>query len=233
MGVARPDGPALSLGVILLGVPVPSPTGLRLVTSTTGGDRAREGTLWVTGLTRAVVVAGTYMGKEEMGLPMEGGGETSGGGETGGVWATVETTFTGLCGFGRMTGGESLVGTGCTGVAAGAGVGLATVILRVVLALAGVKILEGDSETSRWVGDEYEGVVAGVGTAVDTGACAGWAGGAGLAGGAAAGWAGAAGEEGVGLLPAGFIGGTVIVEVTREGPDTDGTVLTTTAPAAF
>lgn len=87
----RPEGVALPLGVIRLGVPVPSPTGLRLVTNTTGGDRAGEGVFGVTGVTGVtgvgveLVVAGTYMGTEEIGLPITGGGDTRGGGDTGGV----------------------------------------------------------------------------------------------------------------------------------------------------
>lgn len=36
-----------------------------------------------------------------------------------------------------------------------------------------------------------------------------------------------------GLLPAGFIGGTVMVEVNTAGPADDGTVLTMTVPVDF
>lgn len=43
------------------------------------------------------------------------------------------------------------------------------------------------------------------------------------------------GVDGVGtdLLPASFIGGTVMVEVTTAGPADDGTVLTMTVPVDF
>lgn len=85
VGVMRPDGVARPLGVIRLGVPVPSPTGLRLVTNTTGGDRAGEGVFGMTGVTCAVVAAGAYIGNEEIGLPIAGGGDSSGGGDIGGV----------------------------------------------------------------------------------------------------------------------------------------------------
>lgn len=138
--MTRPDGVTLPLGVTLLGVALPSPTGVRLVTNTTGGDRAGEGVLGVTGVTGAVVVAGTYMGTEEMGLPREGGGETNGGGDTGGVFAMGGTTLTGVCGLGRTTGGDGLDVPGRTGADVVVA-GLDIVILRVVLALARVGVL--------------------------------------------------------------------------------------------
>lgn len=50
----------------------------------------------VTGVTGDVVVAGTYMGTEEMGLPRVSGGETNGGGDTGGVCAMGGTTLIGV-----------------------------------------------------------------------------------------------------------------------------------------
>lgn len=140
MGVTRPDGVTLPLGIILLGVAVPSPTGVRLVTNTTGGDREGEGVLGVTGVTGAVVVAGTYMGTEEIGLPIWDVGETNGGGETGGVFAMGGTTLIGVCGLGRITGGEGLDGVGRMG-ADGLVAGLDIVILRVVLALARLGML--------------------------------------------------------------------------------------------
>lgn len=143
MGVARPDGVALPLGVILLGVALPSPTGVRLVTNTTGGDKAGEGVLGVTGVTGAVVVAGTYMGTEEMGLPRVDGGETNGGGDTGAVCDMGGTTLIGVCGLGRTTGGEGLDGTGRVEMDAVVAV-LDIVILRVVLALARVGVLGAD-----------------------------------------------------------------------------------------
>lgn len=40
-------------------------------------------------------------------------------------------------------------------------------------------------------------------------------------------------EGGTGLLPASFIGGTVMVEVTTAGPAVDGRVLTMTVPVDF
>lgn len=110
VGVMRPDGVALPLGVTRLGVAVPSPTGLKLVTNTTGGDRVGAVVFGAAGVTSAAVVAGTYMGTDEMGLPMAGGGDTSGGGDTGGVRAGGGTTLTGLRGLGRTTGGEGLAG---------------------------------------------------------------------------------------------------------------------------
>ena len=65
---------ACPVGVSREGVVVPSPTGLRLVTRTTGGER--EGpAAWA-----GAVGAGAYMGTEEIGLPMAGGGDTRGGG---------------------------------------------------------------------------------------------------------------------------------------------------------
>lgn len=140
MGVTRPDGVTLPLGVILLEVALPSPTGVRLVTNTTGGDRAGEGVVGVTGVTGAVVVAGTYMGTEEIGLPRVGGGETNGGGDTGGVCAMGGTTLIGVCGLGRTTGGVGLDGLGKMGADGGVA-GLDIVILRVVLALARVVVL--------------------------------------------------------------------------------------------
>lgn len=143
MGVTRPDGVTLPLGVTLPGAPLPSATGVRLVTNTIGGDRAGEGVLAVTEVTGAVVVAGTYMGTEEMGLPTLGGGETNGGGDTGGVCAIGGTTLIGVRGLGRTTGAEGLDGIGMTG-ADGEVVGLDTVILRVVLALARVDVLGAD-----------------------------------------------------------------------------------------
>lgn len=108
----RPDGVALPLGVTRLGVAVPSPTGLKLVTSTTGGDKTGAAVFGVAGVTCAAVVAGTYIGTDEMGLPMVGGGDTNGGGDTGGVLAGGGTTLTGLRGLGRTTGGAGLAGGG-------------------------------------------------------------------------------------------------------------------------
>lgn len=140
MGVARPDGVTLPLGVALLGVALPSPTGVRLVTNTTGGVRAGDGVLGVTGVTGAIVVAGMYIGTEEMGLPRAGGGETNGGGDTGGACAMGGTTLIGVCGLGRTTGGEGLDEIGRIG-ADGVVAGLDIVILRVVLALAWVGVL--------------------------------------------------------------------------------------------
>lgn len=112
VGVMRPDEVARPLGVKRLGVAVPSPKGLKLVTNTTGGDRTGAVVFRVAGVTCAAVVAGTYIGTDEMGLPMVGGGDTNGGGDTGGVQAGGGTTLTGLRGLGRTTGGEGLGGVG-------------------------------------------------------------------------------------------------------------------------
>lgn len=101
---------------------------------------AGDGVLRVTGVTGAVVVAGTYMGTEEMGLPRVVGGESNGGGDTGGVCAMGGTTLIGVCGLGRTTGGEGLDGIGAIG-ADGVVAGLDIVILRVILALDRVGVL--------------------------------------------------------------------------------------------
>ena len=74
-------------------------------------------------MTRAVAV-GTYIGTDEIGFPMTGAG---GGTGDGGLVVMEGTIFTGLWGLGGTTGGgASLVW------------GLLTLMLMVVLALAGV-----------------------------------------------------------------------------------------------
>lgn len=222
VGVMRPDGVALPLGVIRPGVVVPSPKGLKLVTNTTGGDSVGAEVLGAAGVTSAAVVAGTYIGTDEMGLPMVGGGDTRGGGDTGGVLAEVVITVTGLRGLGSTAGGEGFVGGGrATG---DAGEGLAMVMLRVVLALAGVVVPGAGGWVSGavwWVGTGG----AGEGVAVE-------------AGGAEMGFTGwvVEGTEVTGgdvLMPAGFIAGMVMVDVTTAGTGAGGRVLTTTVPLDF
>ncbi len=135
------------------------------------------------------------------------------------------TTFTGVRGLGRTTGGGGLAG----GVWA-AGEGLAIVMLSVVLALTGVGAL-GDgvriSGTVRWIW----GRAAGEGFVADAGAAGGDTGftgwtveGAEVAGGAAA-----------FLKAAGFIAGRVMVDVTTDGAGAaaDESVFTTTVPLDF
>lgn len=114
-------------------------------------------------------------------------------------------------------------------MAGDAGEGLVTVILRVVLALAGVTAAGVGvwvSGVVRWAGPEG----AGEGAVDEAGAAGGEIG--------FTGWTveGAEVTEGSDVdvfMPAGFIAGKVMVDVTTEGPGADESVLTTTAPLDF
>lgn len=97
----------------------------------------------VTGVAGDVVVAGTYIGTEEMGLPRVGGGETNGGGDNGGVCVIGGTTLIGVCGLGRTTGGDDLDEIGIMG-ADEVVAGFDILILRVVLAFAWAGVLGAD-----------------------------------------------------------------------------------------
>lgn len=235
-GVARPEGVVRPLGVMRPWVAGPSTTGVRLVTSTTGGESAVEG---VVGATASVVPPeGTYIGTVEIGFPKACGAETSGGGETGGALVMGGTTLIGLCGLGRITGGEGLpeAGSACGLVAAGAGAcgcgcawvvaGLAMVMFRVLLALAVVAGAGAVAGALPGAGaGPRDGVEAGmVVVTAGTGAVGllGWAGAEG-----ATGWAGEVVEGAADLVVAGFRG-TVMEDVTTVGAD--GRVFTTTAP---
>lgn len=89
----RPDG--------VLWLSPPCPTGVRLDTSTTGGETTGVAAGMLVagveadgegGVTR-VVAAGTYIGTDEIGFPMTGAG---GGTGEGGVLVMGGTTLTGL-----------------------------------------------------------------------------------------------------------------------------------------
>lgn len=102
-GVTRPDGAPL------VSVPAPSPKGLGLDAWSTCGVKTTG-----VGATRAVTVTvalvEAFVGTDATaGLVGVDGGVTRGGGwDTGGVWVIGDTTFTGLCGFGRTKGGGAL-----------------------------------------------------------------------------------------------------------------------------